>query len=217
MRTRTLSMVVALLMMVSSAMAQKVKIDCTTGTKKMSVGNVEVISINVHKSNVKEVKKAWAKFMKSHKAKVKNKKEVFADDAIMPSISTNTVDVYAVVEEKSDKEVVLSVAVNLGGIYLSEKTHPDKFNNFKAKLREFSVEQSKDGYAVLVALEAKKLKKQNKELDKLKSENEKLHKTIEDCKKKIAQNEKEQALLEKDIENQKEVHRKVKETSESIK
>ena len=48
------------------------------------------------------VEKEWCRLMKGYDAKVSDKKEIFADNALIKTMSANTVDVYAKLEETKE-------------------------------------------------------------------------------------------------------------------
>ena len=76
------------------------KVEVIESTCEFSSGSNNALGITILKSDAKTVQKAWEKLMKNYGAKVKSKKEIFADDASINSISDNTVDVYAIVNQE---------------------------------------------------------------------------------------------------------------------
>lgn len=186
------------------------KIEIKSGSESFSVGNVEVLIADIYEADVKYVRKAWKKLIKRYSGSVKMKSEIFADDVLIKRMSSNTVDIYAKINEKKDGMVEIIVAVDLGGAFLSKGSHPDKFKMFEDILKEFVVEVSKEAVREQIQEQEKIFSTMEKEQVKLVSDNERMTQEIEDFKQKIIDNEtaieqnvKDQELKAKDIETQK--------------
>lgn len=179
--------------------------------KPMSTGVENSLSIIIPGAKAKTVEKLWKKQLKSYKAKTKKMrktKELFTDDAAIPQLSSNDVDVYAKVVETSD-EVLFSVWFDLGGGFLSSETHPEKYGEAEKMLLLFALEVSKTVIKGELDNEQDVLKKYGKQLTKLEKEKARLLKDIENYKAKIKaaeaaveQNEANQENKKQDIENQ---------------
>jgi hypothetical protein len=150
--------------------------------------------------------------MKPYKGKTKKNrktKEIFTDNATIPQLSSNSIDVYAKMNEVNG-EVLLSVWFDLGGGFLSTETHPDKASAAQILVLQYALEVSKKTTGDELKNEEKNLKKLEKDLAKLEKENSTFHKNIEMYKKKIQEaeaniknNEAEQVNKNGEIENQK--------------
>ncbi len=181
--------------------------------KAMSTGVETAFSIVIPDASEKDMGKIWKSYMKPYKGKTKKSRktnEFFTDNATIPELSSNSVDVYAKMNEVNG-EVLLSVWFDLGGGFLSSETHPDKVSAAQILILQYALEVSKKATGDELKSEKKNLKKLGKELTKLEKVNTKLHQDIEMYKKKIKEaeanikkNEAEQVNKNKEINNQKE-------------
>lgn len=122
----------------------------------------------------------WIEYLKDTKAKTKKDRktdEVFADDASVPAISSNLMDVYATFTERG-KQTEMVVWVDLGGAFLGSRQHPEKIDAFEQWMAEFG--RRTRVRKVEIELESEELifKDQKKEFDKLIKEEERLKKEI---------------------------------------
>jgi len=175
------------------AQAQKTKV--SESIEKIGDGKNNCLVVTIVGAGEDDVAKAWKDQMKDTGGKVSGKKEMFVDDASLPSISSNTIDIYSVIEEKSG-DVVFMVGFNLGGAYLNSKEHATGYKVAEKMIYDFAVAQSK--YAVEKKIDEQKgvIAKTTKDVENLTKDNEKLAKDIEDYKKRIED-------AEKNIENNK--------------
>ncbi len=198
--------------------AQKTKVEEKRENLGGGVNNALVVTI--FSADVKEAEKEWKKMMKSAKAKVSGRKEMFADDAELPYISDNTVDVYAIFDQKKD-DVYMVVAFDLGGSFLNSSEHKTEYKAAEKMIYDFAVGIAKQCIEDNLKDEEKNLKSIEKDLDRLKSDNESLHKDIqryeeqiEKAKTEIEENVKEQEKKVEEIEKQQKL---VKEIQEKLK
>jgi Skp family chaperone for outer membrane proteins len=181
--------------------------------KPMSTGVENSLNIVIPDAKKKDVEKLWKKYVKPYKGKTKKSRktgEIFTDDATIPELSANTVDLYAKITEVGD-EVMFSVWFDLGGGFLSSYSHPDRYSAGEKVMLFFALEVSGKVISDELKEDEKLLKKKEKELAKLKKENTKLHQSIENYKQKIKeaeaaikQNEANQANKEAEIAQQRE-------------
>jgi len=188
-------------------------------SKLMSQGDNNALTVKLPDTEVKVVEKEWESFIKGYKAKlrkIKKSSEIFADDAKLEGISSNTVDVYALVSERGD-DTELSVWFDMGGAYLNSESHPDQYVKAKGMLNDFLGRVSKTYIANLLNEEQKKLKGMEGDLKAIEKSTENSKKDIEKFKEKIAEAEAniEKCKVDKKgaldaIEQQKEAVKKVK-------
>lgn len=176
-----------------------IQITVTEGSEVVNETTQNALKVVIYEATKKDVDKAFKSELKSNKAKVTAKKEIFGDDASFKFLGENTVDVYAKTVETKDNSTELIVSVDLGGAYLSSADHKEKFDAFKGFLYGFAVTTTKEALAGQVKDAEKVLKGKEKEKEDLIKTNEDLHKSIEDYKAKIEQAEKD---IEKNIEDQ---------------
>ena len=193
--------------------------------KAMSTGVETAFSIVIPDASEKDMEKIWKSYMKPYKGKTKKSRktnEFFTDNATIPELSSNSVDVYAKMNEVNG-EVLLSVWFDLGGGFLSSETHPDKVSAAQILILQYALEVSKKATGDELKSEKKNLKKLGKELTKLEKVNTKLHQDIEMYKRKIKEaeanikkNDAEQVNKNEEINNQKEKVEGVKKKLEEL-
>jgi hypothetical protein len=161
--------------------------------RTMSKGSKPGFSMTIDGMETKEVERLWLDYLKYSKAKTKKDRktnEVFSDDASLPAINSNLMDLYATFTERN-KQTEMVVWVDLGGAFLARRQHPEKIDAFYQWLNEFGrrIRVRK----VEIEQEAEELifKDQKKEFDKLVKEEERLKKEISDAEQRINQARKE--------------------------
>ena len=92
------------------------------------------------------------------------------------------------VKYSTDGIVTFSVAVDMGGIFLSEAKHNIEYAKMKKIMHNFAINQSKKGLAEKIKTQEKALAKYNKEKEKNSLEIQKLNSEIAAFNKKIAEN-----------------------------
>jgi len=186
--------ILAAMVILLPAQAQKTKV--TESIEKIGDGKNNCLVVTIVGADEDDVAKAWKDKMKDTGGKVSGKTEMFVDDASLPSISSNTIDVYSVISEK-DGNVQFMVGFDLGGAFLNSKEHVSGYKVAEKMIYDFAVAQAK--YAVEKQIEEQKnsIAKTTKDVENLTKDNEKLAKDIEDYKKRIED-------AEKNIESNKE-------------
>lgn len=161
--------------------------------KGMSLGVKEAFTVDVVNLDDKEVEKLLIDYLKEYKGRKKPKRdrknnEIFTDDAEIPALSSNTIDIYATVEGKGDSPTVV-FWFDLGGAFLSKDQHGDKMEALSEWLYEFGRLTRSRTIELNLEAEEDRLKELNKDFDKLVKEQEKLEDTIEKAKQMIAEAE----------------------------
>ena len=88
------------LLPMTNLMAQNIQ----ENERTMSQGSKPGFSMNISDLDAKETERLWIDYLKDSKAKTKKDRktnEVFADDASIPAISTNLMDIYATFTERN--------------------------------------------------------------------------------------------------------------------
>lgn len=178
-----------LLLPTTSLLAQNIQ----ENERTMSQGSKPGFSMNIDDLDTKEAERLWIEYLKDAKAKTKKDRrtnEVFADDASIPAVNSNLMDIYATFTERG-KQTEIIVWVDLGGAFLGRRQHPDKIAPFEQWLGEFA--RRTRVRKVELELESEELvfKDQKKEFDKLVKEEERLKKEIADAEQRINQAKKE--------------------------
>jgi len=116
------------------------KIKVHEENEKIGSGTNNALVATIYESNKDNIEKAWKKLMKDYGAKVNMKKEIFADDATIKDLSSNTCDLFAFVRKVSDDEFEIVVGVDMGGAYLSSSEHSSKYKTMEKILKDFAVQ-----------------------------------------------------------------------------
>ncbi|MCH2046271.1 MAG: hypothetical protein MK212_19305 [Saprospiraceae bacterium] len=190
---------------VSSSWAQ-IQATIKEETRSMSKGSFNCLILDLPGTNVKDVAKAWQKYIKSYKGKTKfdrKSDEYITDDAEIKNMSDNTVDITAKIVTKGDVGCELVVWYNLGVTYLSSNEYADRYPAGEAVLQGFTKEVSLELIEAELKDEEKKLKELGDELKKMEKEQEDLEKDIENYKQTITEMEQKIKDTETGIEENK--------------
>ena len=188
-------------------------------SRSMSQGKNNALTILLKNSNKKEIEKRLEKFLKkNYDGKTKrNKKsgEIFSDNSKIEKMSSNAVDIYAVVDEQGE-DTELTVWFDLGGAFLSSAMHTDRFPAGEKILTDFALTVEKANVEDNLKSQKKKQGKLEGDLKDLEKDEKKLHKSIKEWEEKIAKAKKEieekelaQKNKSKEIETQKQVVKEV--------
>lgn len=214
-------MLIMVVLTCTNVFAQKIKV--TEERTEINGIKQDVLSVLVPEANKDIVEKEWRKLMKNYDAKVSSKKEIFADNALIKSLSLNTIDVYAIITETKEG-VKISVGFDLGGIFMNSKTHSSQYAIAEKMMEDFARDAATAAVDEKISDEERKLKtlsgKQEdlvKDKEKLKSNIEKWKNDITEAENKIGQNEKDQENAKKEIEVQSGVVNALKDKKKNIK
>jgi len=159
-------------------------------TATMSKGSNNALVMDLEYTDAEKVLDEFEKYVEGFKANAKKKKgEIFADNAQVKGIGgNNTIDIYARAD-KGDMKSVLTVWFDLGGAYLSSKTHTEKYVEAEKWLKEFAKRMVKRGIEDELKAEQKKMELLADEQKSLTKEKEKLDRSIVDGEKDIKEME----------------------------
>ncbi len=184
--------------------------------RSMTQGVNTALIMSIPNADDKSTEKLWKKYMKSNGAKtkkIKKSEEYLSDDAKIAGVGGgNTVDVYATFEQSGDN-VTMTTWVDLGGAYLNNEDHPEKYSACETFLSEFETHVYKEGVKIEIKSEENNLKKLNSEMKKLKKDNDKYHKIIADSKKKIERAEKD---IEENLQEQEDASSRIEVQQEVV-
>ncbi len=197
----------------------------TEGTKNMSLGSNNSLTISLKGTQSKAVDAAWTKYLKDYKGKTKmNKKsgELFSDNATVEGMSANTVDIYSKTVQNGEN-VELTVWFDLGGAYVTSASHPEAYTVGDKILTEFSQTVSTAAIEEEIKMEEDAMGKMENDLKSLIKEKSNLTDEIAKCEAKIAEakakietNEAAQAEQQKLMDAQKEKVKMVKSKLKSV-
>lgn len=138
----------------------------------MSQGQNNALVVSLQKSSKEEVEKEWMKIVKDFGGKTKKiakTGEIFTDNADIPAMSRNTVDVYALIEERGpDAELV--VWFDLGGAFLSSEMHTTRYPYAENLLKNMSLKVSEVAMQEALSAQEEQLKSLAEKLNELRTE-----------------------------------------------
>lgn len=174
-----------------STYAQRNEIVINEIIEYMSQGEKTGFEVAIVDADPKDVESSWIKYLKKYKAKVTSSKksvEIFGDDANIPQISANTIDVYAIAR-KAEYGTKLSVFFDLGGAFISSQDHEVAFGSAEGFLRDFALSEAIRVVEDELKEQEKVFKELGKDLDGLIKDKDGYIKEIEKAKALIAQRE----------------------------
>ncbi len=214
---KKLFLLVSALALSFSLKAQKIKVE--EYSEKFSTGSQNAANTTIYEATIDYVIKEWKKTLKEYKhEKIKDEKnEVFGDNILIKEWGNNPVDIYTrFSEDKKNKTIKMSTAVDLGGAYLKSSEHNDKYKYIEKMVKEFAVKMSKAPIEEKLKEANKITLREEEKLKDLEKENKKLHEDINNYKGKILKAEKDLAVNESNLEKKKkevEVQKKVVDAS----
>lgn len=157
----------------------------------MSQGKKAGLQVNIPAANTKTIEKSWKKELKNYKGKTKYKKEeYFTDNALLPAISENSIDIYSIIEA-TNTGVILKTFWDLGGAYIDEASQPDKFKKVQNLLGSFAIVESKKSIDSKLVEQEAELQILEKRRNELQEERTRLTESIAEHKRKAMEQEKE--------------------------
>jgi hypothetical protein len=190
-----LTTIAVLLLTINAAQAQR-EIIINEVREYMSQGDQTGFEIAILDADPRDVENTWMRIMKKQKAKITNSKksvEIFADNANIPRVSQQPIDIYAIASKVS-YGTRLTVFVDLGASFISSIEHPEAYSAMESFLKDV-------GHQEAVRVVEEELKAQEAVLKELNKELNSFIRLKDGYTKDI---EKAQALIhqrEMDIEN----------------
>ncbi len=204
---------IALLILGSSTILHGQAID--EEMKSMSLGSYNAIVLSIPDYDSKFANNVWRDYIKSFKGKtkkVKRSKEYFTDDARIMGVSTNTVDMYWIINSAGNGST-LTLWTDLGGAFLNSEEHSNEYEGMAVMLLGFEKQLNVENIKVELKAEESELKELEKKLARLEKLNDKYHKEIEDWKRKIIENEE---MIEINIQDQASMRMAIDKQKESV-
>jgi len=204
---------IALLILGSSTILHGQAID--EEMKSMSLGSHNAIVLSIPDYDSKFANDVWRDYIKSFKGKtkkVKRSKEYFTDDARIMGVSTNTVDMYWIINSAGNGST-LTLWTDLGGAFLNSEEHSNEYEGMAVMLLGFEKQLNVENIKVELKAEESELKELEKKLARLEKLNDKYHKEIEDWKRKIIENEE---MIEINIQDQASMRMAIDKQKESV-
>ncbi|HBH07390.1 MAG TPA: hypothetical protein DDX92_12395 [Flavobacteriales bacterium] len=167
-------------------------------SKKTIAGHSEkAFVLTLYRAHMDEVQKAWKKHFKSiHKTKPEvNDNTVIFRDVVSEKFSSDTLDFYALIENK-ELDIVLNLQIQNGNTWVD----PDETEGLSNAVRKNLIVFATDVHEMVLIRELdeeeSKLKEQNKELEEYRKEIEKSKKQIHSDSLDIISSQEEIEMLE---------------------
>lgn len=181
--------------------------------KLMAVGSRPAFRIDFSQASPERVEKLWKNFVKDqYNGKLKKNKKAIewvVYGLQSSSISSESFDLYSVIESSGKDASVLYVWFDLGAYFLNQRDNPDKAKNATETLIRFFNIVKADVISDELKAAENKQKEVEKKLKNLEKDKEKLLKDIESYREKIKKaesdievNEKEQTKTQGEIDAQ---------------
>lgn len=184
--------------------AQKIKISVDEKNHSIGGSSHSCLVVIIYDANKDDIEKEWKSKMKGFDAKVSGKDEIFADNALIKSLSDNTCDVYARAEKGSNEnETKFIVGFLLGETWLSSSSNSSAFKAAEQIVKEFAKKMTQDAIDDKVKAQVKILEKLNNEQESLTKKNKDLKDDITNYQEKIKKAESDIKTNEEDAAKKK--------------
>jgi hypothetical protein len=183
--------------------AQKIKISVDEKNHSIGGSSHSCLVVIIYDANKDDIEKEWKSKMKGYDAKVSGKDEIFADNALIKSISDNTCDVYARAEKGSNEnETKFIVGFLLGETWLS-KSNSAAYKAAEDIVKDFAKKLTQDAIDTKAKAQVKILEKLNNEQESLTKKNKDLKDDITSYQEKIKKAESDIKTNEEDAAKKK--------------
>ena len=170
------------------------EVEVTEITEPISLGLQPGLMVNIPYADAGSVANAWRSFTKNFGGRnINQSDELFTDNATIPNLTGNTVDIYTILEPYGDG-VFLKSFVDLGGAFVSSEHNYSYYQTVENLLYDFANIQAAEQLNVSLLEEEEKLMEIKFAREQLKSEEQSLLQEIAEYKTKIAMAEQSLAL-----------------------
>lgn len=205
--------------------AQRIDVTETNGT--FGKETHPALATKVLFTDAKTVTKEFVNLIKGYKPENLTVKKgvIFADNALVPTLSENVIDIFATISQQKGSDVVdLVVAFYIGGnIYVTSSQAPSQYPTAYEMIKNFANNLTEKNHAAMLKTAGKVLAKEEKKLASLEKKDASYQKSIDSDKKSIeklqkniSKNESKQANVKSDIDNQRVVVREKKDAYKRI-
>lgn len=191
-------------------------VEVTEVRAPMSKGEQPGYQAQLYNTSVKDAMSTFEKRVKSLDPDDMTTRgnEVFVDNANIPEMSTNRVDIYATFAEADAGNSVMTVFYDMGGAYLSKDLNAKNSNYAAGLVRNLGSAMSLDGMKETLDAQEGALRKMRNDQKDLKNDEEDLKKDLKRTQDRIADNAQRQGDLNAQMELKRE---EVKNTEKSVK
>lgn len=165
------------------------KVEVNEVFEYMSKGQKPGLRVNIPNGDPLAIGKKWKEYLKNFGGKIKAVKgEFLSDNAVIPELSDNTVDIYSKIEAYPGG-VFLKTFTDLGNGYVSAKIDQAKYNTIASIMRDFANGEAAISLQTALKREETKLLQMDEERQVLKQSAIELNKEIASYKNLINQKE----------------------------
>ena len=158
---------------------------------------IEIILNGTKLEDAKDAVEKWGKKMKAKIARDKKNPEIFVDNAQLPTVSANALDMYVIITP-IDNGSKVTVFTDLGGAFVSSAAYGTQYAGLEASLKKFAKDQAIITVEDQQKSEEKILKSLNGDLKDLTGKKADYLKDIEKAKTLIQQ--REQDIIKNDAD-----------------
>jgi hypothetical protein len=189
-------------LLLGSIIASAQQISITEKIVPFRKENYNALIANVYSTKLKDVEKEFESFISSYQGKASKKKGIIiGEGVIIPSVTHNSMTIYAKVEElQKNENIQLSVAFDLGTGMISSINYPEQYQRTQQILREFAISLTDRSHAATVKEKEKGLDKEKKQYEKLVEKREKVKNENAKYEDKISKNQVKIDKYDQDID-----------------
>lgn len=181
-----------------SAIAQKIEVKDVK--YKFNSGQKFALSVNIHSDDRKDISKAFKKQAGNDAGTVVEKKgEIFMDNALIPEISSDKIDLFVAIDKHKDGTANLIVCFEINNDYIVPKSKEYK------KAEKFMENLAKEISIIVIEKEVdkeeKKLKNIETKISDLENKNTNLEKDIQKKKSEIQKEKAELKTISADLKS----------------
>ena len=171
-------------------------INIMEGTKTMKEGSYKAYSVELNEISASDAEDAWKDFMEQYKSKTskdKKAKLLFSDNVQLPTVSSNPVDVYTMVNNDGRNGSVVIIWFDTGNGYVNSIDMEPQSQTAKSIVYEYA-------FAVKKKAADQELKKEENALSDIINDLQKLNEKNSNLAKDISKAQDQIKKLEKELE-----------------
>ena len=140
-KTTVLTATMALFFSTAQAQSQFTTNEVRQFMSKGEQNGIEIVLNGTKPEDAKDALEKWGKKMKAKIVRDKKNPEIFIDNAQIPTVSANALDMYAVVTPVDNGSEV-TIYTDLGGAFVSSAAYGTQYAGLEAALKKFAKDQA---------------------------------------------------------------------------
>lgn len=140
-KTTVLTATMALFFSTAKAQSQFTTNEVRQFMSKGEQNGIEIVLNGTKPEDAKDALEKWGKKMKAKIVRDKKNPEIFIDNAQIPTVSANALDMYAVVTPVDNGSKV-TIYTDLGGAFVSSAAYGTQYAGLEAALKKFAKDQA---------------------------------------------------------------------------